>query len=111
MQVCGPILYYTAGEVAVIVLEGEPGTITEPKISAIFNPALKMVQGFPAPLHPFSPDFPGIFIAKFQLPNGKASNGTYLCVVEWQSNNIAKRTIYTIIVGAKPAVAMSAIGI
>ena len=107
MNVCGPILYHSAGDIAVITLEG---TIADPKIAAIFNPNFKMLPGFPAPLHPLSPDFPGIFVAKFQLPNGKISNGTYLCIVEWNENGVINKTVYTIIVGTKPATGMSAVG-
>ncbi len=67
MKACGPVLYYSPGDVAVIILESSTLDITEPKIKTIFNPAQKQIQGFPAPMYQLSQDLPGIYIAKFQF--------------------------------------------
>jgi len=109
---CGPILYYSAGEVATIVLETpDDKEVTEAKIEFILNPEMKQINGFPAPLFQLSKKYSGIYIAKFKLPVGSTSGGTYLCLVSWKEDGIYNRTVYSIIAEKFASGKMSSVGL
>jgi len=113
MKSCGPVLYYEAGQTAIIVLENTTSeNLVAPQILAVFNPNLRPLQGYPLNMFELSSDFPGVYVAKIQLPSKIAACGTYLCIVGWKDGEkIIHKETYTIIVKTPTPVAASAVGI
>jgi len=102
-----PTLYYDTGQDCTIVLDvnyrdgyGLLLDPIEPILEGIIGPDMIALPDFPINLQRLG-DQIGVFFAKFELPVGVTSVGTYLAVVKWVEPIVLleHKKVYTIVVG------------
>jgi hypothetical protein len=106
-NVYSPVMYYSAGQIVTIVLDTEAtpdGYAIDPInpiVAGVFKPDFTSMDGFPQDMTRLGNET-GTFIARFRLPSGVETIGTYLIVVKWvdpQTRYTRHRT-YSVVVGA-----------
>jgi hypothetical protein len=104
-DVFSPTAYYNAGMLATITLttesvDGYAIDPINPEIAGVFDPNLQSLSGFPIAMSRLGNEV-GSFIARFRIPTGLESVGTYLVVVKWvdAESNYERHRIYSLVVG------------
>lgn len=102
-----PTLYYDTGQDCTIVLDTNYrdgyGVIIDPinpTLEGVIGPNMVSLEDFPINMERLG-DQVGIFFAKFTLPVGVTSVGTYLAIVKWVEPIVLleHKKAYTIVVG------------
>jgi hypothetical protein len=99
------ILHYTPGQKATIVLEtvGPDGyrmdSLETPQVAHIWNPALKLIDGYAGPMIPIST---GLYVFYYTIPTGASAVGSYLIDVTYIDpvTSMNQEIIYQLIVNA-----------
>jgi hypothetical protein len=115
-DVFSPAMYYNAGMLAVITLsteraDGYPLDPINPEVAGVFDPNLQSLAGFPVAMSRLGNEV-GSFIARFRIPSGLNSIGTYLVIVKYvdAETNYERHRIHAVIVGV-PFGSNSVIGV
>jgi hypothetical protein len=102
-----PTLYYDSGQEATVTLETDYrdgyGALIDPLtpvVAGVLLPDMTAMDGFPIDMTRVGNEV-GTFYAKFWMPTGLTSVGTYLCIVRWVDplTMYERKQTYQIVIG------------